>query len=507
MIIDSHVHFPFSLSLPEEEWGSFLVERAERSGINALIVSDVFIRGSKDAGSYPTSAACRRANAYGADQARRNPGRLYFLAYLNPQNPDWEAELERSAADGAVGVKLWVALKDAAGSLDNSVAVLKKAAAMKLPVLIHTFARAEANSPGEIDIAEFVELSNKVPECVLIGGHSGANFRESTGMFRKASPNTYWDISGTNPDCSMTAEIVKEAGADRVLFGSDGPGRSFSAQLHKVTLAPLSEREKELILSENIRKIYHLPGLYTGTLPVTSEPMRPVETSEDHFLFCGRWPFFEKEAITPAMLDKALEKEGIEKGFTASFEAMFRIDLLNANREFRQACQGTQRIQVLSVMDPEARNIQALLDDAASAGDAGVWYSPALLGQDPASPKALAFYRECAARKLPVYLNCRLGEDRFRHRSLVLHNLEWSDLQGFFKEAPLHQYIIQGLAPAAEKIRSDCRFTFEKLTDTEGGVENFIAQGGEKGMLLRGSEYPFRELSQTLFASVNKGAF
>ena len=83
MIIDSHVHFPFSLPLPEEEWGAFLVERAERSGINALIVSDVFIRGSKDAGSYPTSAACRRANAYAADQARRNPGRLYFLAYLN----------------------------------------------------------------------------------------------------------------------------------------------------------------------------------------------------------------------------------------------------------------------------------------------------------------------------------------------------------------------------------------------------------------------------------------
>jgi hypothetical protein len=102
-------------------------------------------------------------------------------------------------------------------------------------------------------------------------------------------------------------------------------------------------------------------------------------------------------------------------------------------------------------------------------------------------------------------LNCRLGEDRFRHRSLVLHNLEWTDLQDFFKKAPLHQYIIQGIAPAAEKIRSDCRFTFEKLTDTEGGIENFISKGAAKEMLLRGSEYPFRELSQTLLASVDRG--
>ena len=59
MIIDSHVHFPFSMPIPEKEWGKYLVDRAARSGISALIVSDVFIRGSADAGSYPSSAALR----------------------------------------------------------------------------------------------------------------------------------------------------------------------------------------------------------------------------------------------------------------------------------------------------------------------------------------------------------------------------------------------------------------------------------------------------------------
>ena len=319
MIIESHVHFPFSLPIPEEDWGRYLVERAALSGISAVIVSDVFIRGRQDAGSYPSSAALRFANSYAAEQARKNPGRLYFLAYLNPQNPDWEEELEKSVTDGAVGVKLWVALKDEKGSLENSVKVLKKAAAKKLPVLIHTFARTEANSPGEVDIAEFVELSNLVPECVLIGGHSGANFRESTGMFRKASANTYWDISGTNPDCSMVPEVVKEAGADRVLFGSDGPGRSFSAQLHKVTLAPLPSKEKELILNKNILKIYHLPALHTLPLPpITARP--PVcDTKEDHFIFCGRWPFFEKAAVTPADLDKKFGKSRDRKSFHCKF--------------------------------------------------------------------------------------------------------------------------------------------------------------------------------------------
>ena len=181
---------------------------------------------------------------------------------------------------------------------------------------------------------------------------------------------------------------------------------------------------------------------------------------------------------------------------------MFRIDLFNANREFRKACTGFKRICPLAVMDPEARNIMALLEDAAENGDAGVWYSPALLGQKPDSPKALKLYEECAKRQLPVYLNCRLGEDRFRHRSLILHNLEFNDLAGFFASGPRHDYIIQGLAPAPEIPRKDCRFTFEKLTDTEGGLGKFLASGGKKEALLRGSEFPFRELEQTGLAAV-----
>ncbi len=503
MVIDSHVHFPFSLPVPEEEWGKFLVERAARSGISALIVSDVFIRGRKDAGSYPSSAALRFANSYAAEQAAKNPGRLYFLAYLNPQNPDWEEELLHAAADGAVGVKLWVALKDANGSLENSIKVLKKAAAMGLPVLIHVFARAEANSPGEVDIAEFVELSRRVPECVLIGGHSGANFRESTGMFKCASENTYWDISGTNPDCSMVPEILKEVSPGKVLFGSDGPGRSFSAQVHKVTLAPISDEAKKQILCDNILKVYDLPGLYTASLVHSVSAAPVVDPSEDHFTFCGRWPFFEKAEITPGELENKLAAAGIEKAFTVSFNTMFRIDLLNANREFLKACENLKRLRPLAVVDPEARNIEVLLDDAAEKNFSGVWYSPALLGQTPDSPKALKLYGACLQRKLPVYLNCRLGEDRFRHRSLILRNLEFKDLAGFFKSAPPHDYIIQGMAPAPEIPREDCRFTFERLTDGEGGLANYLARGGRKEALLRGSEYPFRELEQTLLASEN----
>jgi predicted TIM-barrel fold metal-dependent hydrolase len=48
---------------------------------------------------------------------------------------------------------------------------------------------------------------------------------------------------------------VRELGAERVIFGSDVPGRGFASQLAKVQGATISDGEKRLILSGNLRKI------------------------------------------------------------------------------------------------------------------------------------------------------------------------------------------------------------------------------------------------------------
>ena len=95
----------------------------------------------------------------------------------------------------------------------------------------------------------------------------------------------------------MVSEILNEISSDKVLFGSDGPGRSFSAQVHKVTLAPISDEAKKQILCDNILKVYDLPGLYTASLVQSVSAAPVVDPSEDHFTFCGRWPFFEKAEI------------------------------------------------------------------------------------------------------------------------------------------------------------------------------------------------------------------
>jgi predicted TIM-barrel fold metal-dependent hydrolase len=48
---------------------------------------------------------------------------------------------------------------------------------------------------------------------------------------------------------------VREAGANRVIFGSDMPGRSLASQLAKVTGAEISEADKERVLGSNLRRL------------------------------------------------------------------------------------------------------------------------------------------------------------------------------------------------------------------------------------------------------------
>jgi hypothetical protein len=48
---------------------------------------------------------------------------------------------------------------------------------------------------------------------------------------------------------------VRELGVERIIYGSDAGGRSFSSQLAKVFGAAIPEAAKKLILGENLKRL------------------------------------------------------------------------------------------------------------------------------------------------------------------------------------------------------------------------------------------------------------
>ena len=67
--------------------------------------------------------------------------------------------------------------------------------------------------------------------------------------------NVFADLAGGAPTAGLTELAVQELGAERVIYGSDAPGRSFASQLAKVHGARISEQAKALVLGGNIERL------------------------------------------------------------------------------------------------------------------------------------------------------------------------------------------------------------------------------------------------------------
>ena len=101
---------------------------------------------------------------------------------------------------------------------------------------------------------DFVALAQRHPDVPLICGHTGADWERGIAAIRHLK-NAYADLAGCDPVAGFTEMAVRELGAERVIFGSDAAGRSFASQLAKVHGALIPEAAKQLILSENLRRL------------------------------------------------------------------------------------------------------------------------------------------------------------------------------------------------------------------------------------------------------------
>lgn len=508
MIIDAHVHI---LAHEGRDREDFLLDECRRNGVRLAIVS-----GIGRMTRFPDSAEVRAANDQAMSFAGRAPERLRWIAYLNPQNPDWPAELDRCLAAGAIGVKLWVSLKDATGSLDHTVAVLRRAGELRRPVVIHTFNRTDANLPGEIHIEEFTRLADTVPGAFVIGAHAGGNWRRTLGVLRGRTMNACVDTCGCFPEAGMVESLVRDLGVERVIFGSDLLGRSLPSQRAKVQLAGLDADAREAVLWRNAARIFGLSAADLQGAPAF-EPeapgLRPMSglpaRTEDHFCFCGHWPFFKTPCPTPRDLQPVLEGAGVSRAYVADLGGLFHLDLESANSRFLRQCEGASRIAPLATANPIAQNWRSTLGPA-GGGFAGVFISPYLHNWRLDDAAAEPFLDECARRGLPLWVNAAFGDHRFRHPACGFRPPSSVELAAFAKKAPGNGYVIQGLRwdemavmLDARDTRDDIRFEISRLTDLTGALGQALAQGAGPRLVM-GSEFPLRVMDEVWWAAVRQ---
>lgn len=119
----------------------------------------------------------------------------------------------------------------------------------KLIMLVHT---AVENIPEKVSI-----LSDRYKDMSFLMAHSGADYgtaRANIDIVKKRE-NVFLEITYTSMTNGIIEYMVEEAGADKVLFGTDMPMRDPAPQLAWVCYARISVEDKKKILGENILKL------------------------------------------------------------------------------------------------------------------------------------------------------------------------------------------------------------------------------------------------------------
>jgi uncharacterized protein len=248
-IWDVHCHLanPLSGRDPAARLGR-LLEVADRMGIGRLCVY-MGMKWSYD----PSPADFRQQNDEVLAAIKKFPDRAFGFVYINPKHPRESIdEINRCIADGPmVGTKLWVAMHADAPQLD---AIVERATELKAVIFQHTWLKITGNLPGESTPADLAALAKRHPNAKLICGHTGGDWEQGIRAVR-ASKNVCVDLGGGDPVAGITEMAVRELGAERVIYGSDAPGRSFASQLAKVHGADIADETKERILSTNLKQL------------------------------------------------------------------------------------------------------------------------------------------------------------------------------------------------------------------------------------------------------------
>jgi predicted TIM-barrel fold metal-dependent hydrolase len=196
-------------------------------------------------------------NRLTAEAVAAHPDRLIGHAVANPQEPELIRDELTHAFDelGMRAVKLHPDLHGHPIGGPGYEPAWEFAAERDCPVFSHTFHGSRFNDPQA-----FGPLAERYPDIPIILLHSGSRTEAFGGAIAlaKQHANLYLDLSGSFSTGRWIEHLVREAGADRVIWSSDIPFIDLRYSLGRVAFARLTRDEQALILGGNIRRLLDL---------------------------------------------------------------------------------------------------------------------------------------------------------------------------------------------------------------------------------------------------------
>ncbi|MBE6983807.1 MAG: metal-dependent hydrolase [Ruminococcaceae bacterium] len=202
---------------------------------------------------------------------------LVWFGCCHPHCPKWKEELERIAAAGLKGIKLHPQYQGFVIDSPESLRVLEKCGELGLMVVNHS--GKEPAYPGVFNSSpeQIRNALKQVGPVTFVGAHMGAlqDWDKAADMYGDLS-NVYIDTSfglrSLKPgergyytqealglmEAETFMKLVRDLGANRVVYGTDSPWRGQKQTIDGIRSLPLTDEEKEMIFHKNAEKLLGL---------------------------------------------------------------------------------------------------------------------------------------------------------------------------------------------------------------------------------------------------------
>ena len=185
---------------------------------------------------------------------RKHPGRFYGACFVNGHYPELSMdELERCFSDERRVIIIKIHPFFTRCKMDDSrmKGIYEFASSRKLFILVHTW--LDDDLYGNQDL--FAGVAKDYPDIKWVMGHSGGPYGNYHAVeIAREIPNIFLDTVLSMCPARQIEFLVKEAGADRVIFGTDNPFIDPRPQIGRLCLAEIPQEDRIKIMGGNVRR-------------------------------------------------------------------------------------------------------------------------------------------------------------------------------------------------------------------------------------------------------------
>ena len=198
--------------------------------------------------------------------------RIHSLASVHPLEPAFAEQLRLIRREGFTGIKIHPPYQGVELNDIRYKRIIEKASELGLSVTTHAGFDVYCPHHNYCSVDMILEVLHDVAPPALVAAHLGNNSYYDEVEKKLCGQNLYFDTAYSILHISETqlAGIIRQHGADKVLFATDVPWADQKASVERLRNLPgLSPEEKERLLFRNAASLYHLD---TGTASEAGEP-------------------------------------------------------------------------------------------------------------------------------------------------------------------------------------------------------------------------------------------